>query len=157
MKADNCGFKSNLMIFYWLDEFCWYFCLTAAQWTNMPITSTPSMNGHKNSRELSRAVHCTARESEPVYSIISVLFFHDEQQQESSYSNPPTNISVILTSKQKSPCNPEFLWSWMRTVGHHFTFSSLEKIYTKLFSLYFSHFCFLVALKIPFNAYSITL
>ena len=97
MKADNCAFKSYLMIFHWLDEFCWYFCLTAAQWTNMPITSTPSMNGHKNSRELSRVVAllCSvAQESEPVYSIISVLFFHDEQQQESSYSNPPTNISV---------------------------------------------------------------
>jgi hypothetical protein len=41
----------------------------------MPITSTPSMNGHKNSRELLRAVHCTALESEPVYSIIFSLVF----------------------------------------------------------------------------------
>ena len=28
MKADNCGFKSNLLLFHWLDEFCWYFCLS---------------------------------------------------------------------------------------------------------------------------------
>ena len=67
----------------------------ASQQHNGPICQLPlrhqwtATKTAGNSQEQS-----TARESEPVYSIISVLFFHDEQQQESSYSNPPTNISV---------------------------------------------------------------
>ena len=68
----------------------------ASQQHNGPICQLPlrhqwtATKTAGNSQEQS----CTAQESQPVYSIISVLFFHDEQQQESSYSNPPTNISV---------------------------------------------------------------
>ena len=187
----------------------------ASQQHNGPICQLPlrhqwtATKTAGNSQEQSPVLCSVAQESEPVYSIISVLFFHDEQQQESSYSNPrqisqygtipilrqhildfflspPTHyvsINIVMSifknghfpnsptlsfcwrnigmvpiwpASKKSPCNPEFLWSWMCTVGHHFAFSSLEKIYTKLFSLYFFKFSgFLLPPTFPLNAYSI--
>ena len=61
------------------------------------------------------------------------------------FANSPTlsfcwrNIGWFLSDQQAKShlATLNSSWSWMRTVGHHFAFSSLEKIYTKLFSLYF--------------------
>ena len=66
----------------------------ASQQHNGPICQLPlrhqwtATKTAGNSQEQSPVLCSVAQESEPVYSIISVLFFHDEQQQESSYSNP---------------------------------------------------------------------